>query len=542
MVNRKNRCTSILNASGTSSCSDYIDHCCQRKCNNTCCRDQCEYINDRTYTTLRKICHKIFKDYNRSQCREKYTIFDGGNSINVRIHRSGSRGDENRKDHRYEKASSEHRYQLQNKHNNYIGQDGRGGKLTGDENSTDQKYEKVSSEDRYRLQNKHSNIISQDGRVGKISGRKPGRDGEKFDSDVDVYNRDQTKRGKGKNAGVDVNDDNVYDKRNKKLESTKRGEGKDNVYNEQNYNEKKLKGKQKFGQGIDTNSNRNGERDINGKAIENRRSKSRKDSVENTYTKKGESWNDSKRGSRDNNESEVNYNGKGKLSSRGGKKDEKKSKPLKKGETSYKDDDMIIIGEMTKTKNRKAKNKYSVDKDDAVISSDDEVTNKKKYIKGKKSKIYGDDIDNFVITANSGSERNSSKSKNNRYRKSQGFDDVGKSKDRNYHVINNLRKKVRRGDNVGFNNGSTFSDTRKLQKLMLPKPESLQYRQTKRSRADEVRACDYLRALMEQRELCQCQFSEQSSQFNPIICIPQTCMSSCGPKTVIPCFSETCEC
>ncbi|XP_030564225.1 cylicin-2-like isoform X2 [Drosophila novamexicana] len=56
------------------------------KCSPCCCHSCCRksFLNDHTYSILKRVCHKIIKSYNRQQCREKYTIFDGGNSINGR--------------------------------------------------------------------------------------------------------------------------------------------------------------------------------------------------------------------------------------------------------------------------------------------------------------------------------------------------------------------------------------------------------------------------------------------------------------------------
>ncbi|XP_020714095.1 ribosome-binding protein 1 isoform X2 [Ceratitis capitata] len=90
--------TNNLPQSSTSSCTDYFFDGCQSKSQNNCqsqyqncqCRPCCvnSMINDHTYSLLKKICRKVIRDYHRQKSREKYTIFDGGNSINVRIHRS----------------------------------------------------------------------------------------------------------------------------------------------------------------------------------------------------------------------------------------------------------------------------------------------------------------------------------------------------------------------------------------------------------------------------------------------------------------------
>ncbi|XP_039968694.1 uncharacterized protein DDB_G0283697-like [Bactrocera tryoni] len=90
--------TNNLPQSSTSSCTDYFYDGCYSKSQNNChiqyqncqCRPCCinSVLNDHTYSLLKKICRKVFRDYHRQKNREKYTIFDGGNSVNVRIHRS----------------------------------------------------------------------------------------------------------------------------------------------------------------------------------------------------------------------------------------------------------------------------------------------------------------------------------------------------------------------------------------------------------------------------------------------------------------------
>ncbi|XP_030243610.1 protein qua-1-like isoform X12 [Drosophila navojoa] len=62
-------------------CNDNYNKCSQCCC-YPCCRQS--LLNDHTYSLLKRICHKIIKSYNRQQCREKYTVFNGGYSINGR--------------------------------------------------------------------------------------------------------------------------------------------------------------------------------------------------------------------------------------------------------------------------------------------------------------------------------------------------------------------------------------------------------------------------------------------------------------------------
>ncbi|XP_046805296.1 homeobox protein 2-like isoform X3 [Lucilia cuprina] len=526
MVNRSNRCSNVSTASRTSSCIDCIYHCCPRSCINKFCRDQCELINDRTYTTLRKICHKIFKDFNRAHCREKYTVFDGGNSINVRIHRSGSRDGHN-KDHKYDK----------------------------------------SSEGRYRIHSKTKDGIVQETRGDKLFVRKEGRDEENINFDANVSNRKKTMDGKSKVAGEEVID--YYDKINQKWKSSRRREGELNGY-DKNDPDITLKEREVLVHGI-KKGNKNYVPDINDKTTEDLKNK-----------KKGKSLRVNNDTFKDDNESDENFNRKGKFGKSDSKMKEKYSKNLKKGESNYKDRE-LGISEMDNTKTKKRKNKYKEDEDGASIGSDDEYTKKRTYGKGIKNKYkknnggadivsdYNDYIQkrtygkgnkdnynngNFENTARNVSKRSSRKSKSlnkngetprnvrqYKYRKSQDFDVVNKFKGKNYRVVTDLRTKVRRRDHIGLNNESNFNYIRKLQGLMFKKAESLQYKYIKPSRADEVKACDYLRALMEQRDLCsQLTCNLHSNQFGSHICVPQTCNSNSCAKTVISCFSQSCKC
>uniref|UniRef100_A0A1I8MHM0 Uncharacterized protein n=1 Tax=Musca domestica TaxID=7370 RepID=A0A1I8MHM0_MUSDO len=63
-------CNDSTTTSSSTFCKKYLNQKCQR------------------CSVLKKICKNILKNYCRKLCREKYSIFDGGNSINIRIHRS----------------------------------------------------------------------------------------------------------------------------------------------------------------------------------------------------------------------------------------------------------------------------------------------------------------------------------------------------------------------------------------------------------------------------------------------------------------------
>ncbi|KNC34261.1 hypothetical protein FF38_09922 [Lucilia cuprina] len=489
----------------------------------------------------------------RAHCREKYTVFDGGNSINVRIHRSG---DGHNKDHKYDK----------------------------------------SSEGRYRIHSKTKDGIVQETRGDKLFVRKEGRDEENINFDANVSNRKKTMDGKSKVAGEEVID--YYDKINQKWKSSRRREGELNGY-DKNDPDITLKEREVLVHGI-KKGNKNYVPDINDKTTEDLKNK-----------KKGKSLRVNNDTFKDDNESDENYNRKGKFGKSDSKMKEKYSKNLKKGESNYKDRE-LGISEMDNTKTKKGKNKYKEDEDGASIGSDDEYTKKRTYGKGIKNKYiqerdgtdvgsdgeytqkrtygkgnknkykknnggadivsdYNDYIQkrtykkgnkdnyndgNFENAARNVIKRSSRKSKSlnkngetprnvrqYKYRKSQDFDVVNKFKGKNYRVVTDLRTKVRRGDHIGLNNESNFNYIRKLQGLMFKKAESLQYRYIKPSRADEVKACDYLRALMEQRDLCsQLTCNLHSNQFGSHICVPQTCNSNSCAKNVISCFSQSCKC
>ncbi|XP_037943186.1 myb-like protein X [Teleopsis dalmanni] len=68
--------------------------CCPHVC-QCCCTTGAD--NWRTYEILKKICRKIFQEFEKEQSKEKYTLFGGGNSINLRIHRSSEKQPPDRK-------------------------------------------------------------------------------------------------------------------------------------------------------------------------------------------------------------------------------------------------------------------------------------------------------------------------------------------------------------------------------------------------------------------------------------------------------------
>ncbi|XP_034663542.1 cylicin-2-like isoform X2 [Drosophila subobscura] len=53
---------------------------CHSRCSPCCCYGCCapSFLNDHTYSLLKRICHKIIKSHSRQQCRESYSVFDGG--------------------------------------------------------------------------------------------------------------------------------------------------------------------------------------------------------------------------------------------------------------------------------------------------------------------------------------------------------------------------------------------------------------------------------------------------------------------------------
>ncbi|XP_013104438.2 uncharacterized protein LOC106084989 isoform X1 [Stomoxys calcitrans] len=69
------RCPADIITSSSQNCSRYWNHRC-----HTC-------------FVLKKFCRQLIKVYCRTQFREKYSVFEGGNSINIRIHRTRSQRD-----------------------------------------------------------------------------------------------------------------------------------------------------------------------------------------------------------------------------------------------------------------------------------------------------------------------------------------------------------------------------------------------------------------------------------------------------------------
>ncbi|BFF91684.1 cylicin-2-like [Drosophila madeirensis] len=53
---------------------------CHSRCSPCRCYGCCapSFLNDHTYSLLKRICHKIIKSHSRQQCRESYSVFDGG--------------------------------------------------------------------------------------------------------------------------------------------------------------------------------------------------------------------------------------------------------------------------------------------------------------------------------------------------------------------------------------------------------------------------------------------------------------------------------
>ncbi|XP_070854102.1 micronuclear linker histone polyprotein isoform X2 [Drosophila suzukii] len=78
-------CVCCSTASSSSTVGKMVpnneNQCCLCTCNR-CCKSS--YFCNNDYSLLKRICHKIIKNYNRQQCRERYTVFDGGNSIKLR--------------------------------------------------------------------------------------------------------------------------------------------------------------------------------------------------------------------------------------------------------------------------------------------------------------------------------------------------------------------------------------------------------------------------------------------------------------------------
>ncbi|XP_033172834.1 asparagine-rich protein-like isoform X2 [Drosophila mauritiana] len=73
------RCCPVSSSSieTTILCDKWCPFICNRQCTTS-------YFYGHGYSMLKRICHKIIQNYNRKQCRESYTVFDGGNSTKDR--------------------------------------------------------------------------------------------------------------------------------------------------------------------------------------------------------------------------------------------------------------------------------------------------------------------------------------------------------------------------------------------------------------------------------------------------------------------------
>ncbi|KAM7361071.1 uncharacterized protein ACRADG_009626 [Cochliomyia hominivorax] len=487
-----NHSTSLLTGSGTSSCSECIDKCYQRRCYNTCLHDPCnEILNNRFYTILRKVCRKIFNDYNRSQCHEKYTVFDGGNSINVRIHRSGSRGNaqyltSQEKAYNcgtYNNKSNNNALDQYNRFDNrFKGKFQRSGAKFDSEADAlgyfehSQRYKNLKSEKHGRKQGKDDGELLEKG-DRKTKGKGDGELSEKRDRKTKYGNR--IEREQMARDQVKYDDDRL-EKMGRKSKEAKRS-----------LKEQKGKRKRSPSQTYDTNEN---EEILVSDKLANQRAK--KGNIENIYDISGISSNIRKRGLRTDKESEYHENG----------------KSLKDG--AGKDERKIVDERYMKSKrrSRKGKNKfdeYSEDYNEGYVRK---TSSRKSDIPSRRKDFNLGIIEKFGIKGYKG--RSKSFGKNNEYIKS----DVFKINSRTIPIVTDLRNKVRRADNIELYTNIINKKLRSSKKL---------------SRVDEIKTCDYLRALMEERDLCRlcCPL-----QLNPRACVPIPC-----PNTITSCFSEIYE-
>uniref|UniRef100_A0A0A1XFD0 Uncharacterized protein n=1 Tax=Zeugodacus cucurbitae TaxID=28588 RepID=A0A0A1XFD0_ZEUCU len=215
-----------LPQSSTSSCTDYFYDGCHSKSQNNChiqyqncqCRPCCinSVINDHTYSLLKKICRKVFRDYNRQKSREKYTIFDGGNSVNVRIHRSSFVPGEDGKCKPLHADSSlstlggtrrKYGKDRDRKDDNISEKSGKGaGIRKNGEKGRFRRSDEIIDTKRDRKKRGQDN---EDEKYGK--GRKGKEKGKGYDDDSDDTKRRQKRRGKG-------DDDDYYGDSKKKKE------------------------------------------------------------------------------------------------------------------------------------------------------------------------------------------------------------------------------------------------------------------------------------------------------------------------------------
>ncbi|SPP83219.1 uncharacterized protein DDB_G0290685-like [Drosophila guanche] len=71
----ENICRDPVSSSSSSSKIFCHSRCSPCRCYGCCAPS---FLNDHTYSLLKRICHKIIKSHSRQQCRETYSVFDGG--------------------------------------------------------------------------------------------------------------------------------------------------------------------------------------------------------------------------------------------------------------------------------------------------------------------------------------------------------------------------------------------------------------------------------------------------------------------------------
>ncbi|XP_018785145.1 PREDICTED: uncharacterized protein DDB_G0283697-like [Bactrocera latifrons] len=592
--------TNNLPQSSTSSCTDYFYDGCHNKSQNNChiqyqncqCRPCCinSVLNDHTYSLLKKICRKVFRDYHRQKSREKYTIFDGGNSINVRIHRSsfvpgqdgkfkcphadsslstlgGSRR-KNDKDRERNNDNISEKSERGTAKRKYVEK----GKPRKSVETFDKKH------DRQKKGQDKENEKHERERKGK---------GREYDDDSDITRKREKKRGneedyntQGKRGKkVEFGDKRNADKSGKKVSERKKpgvnddGERKDDESTDDKIRKKKSE-KTKKKKRDEDNDNYFGSRNIE-KLDKSLTPKHEGDEVSRPGTKEG------KNKHRDSNEDRISTAGRdGRKRREGVSKDEGKGSRSPQGNDSKDDhqngDRLGGVKDIQKaTKNirdhdqNKQVKKNGNESDWFNSSKDDQFDYKRyteRYPQDQGRKDMRPQVRDPGHTGKKGSRYSDNQmkgSRNDGHRR----DQYSRKDVRDLPVISDLRTKVRKGHDVmpvrkqkvgkhGYHSSTLLKrGNRKktvkpeLKQLIKDRINERHENRIKRksssrgrrarfgvgygiafsSRCDEIRPCDILRAHMEQRELCERQNTcclQCSYDCNAVYCPAQTTICS----------------
>ncbi|XP_053950070.1 uncharacterized protein DDB_G0290685-like isoform X1 [Anastrepha ludens] len=519
-----------LPLSSTSSCTDYFFDGCHSKNQNNCqsqyqdcqCRPCCvnSMINDHTYSLLKKICRKVIRDYHRQQTREKYTIFDGGNSINVRIHRSSFEP----------------------------GEDGKCKPILGDQSLSRQNDGKDRSRKKDKTNGRIKNKVDDDddGNGAKTNGwkRKARKSDLNFIADSSGVRKDKKKSGKGEDD-VNKRQGKGKDKGGDDNDSGKRKGSQVRGMRDGDNDSGKRKGSQVRGM-------RDGDNDGSSKRGKGRKEKRKgEDQDDDSSVKQGK-----RKGSEDDDNGKVKLaKGKGGKVGQGG------------GGNDQDEDVAAIRNTRTKGENiQNADNKRNRDKEGKVKSSNnrkdggdrnddtfDYKVDNKKSEKGKRrsSEANDDGKHGKGNLDKSGAKRLENGETNDKIKSDKANRKNYKQSITDLPVISDLRTKVRKGHDIlpnrSFQEDGRKTGDRHRVSVQISKRQQKQLSKSRKghinerfgsrssrqkfrssrsvgglyrgygsgmpSRYDEIRPCDILRAHMEQRELCEI----------PRCCLPCPC-------------------